>query len=97
VNGSHAPVVGQPVTVRARVDLNGLSPSDVEVQAVIGRVADSGELSDVVTATMTPGMDGSYQAELGLPHVGSVGYTVRVLPHHELLATPAELGRVILA
>ncbi|HEY0498070.1 MAG TPA: alpha-glucan family phosphorylase, partial [Kutzneria sp.] len=97
VNGAQAPVVGQPVTVRARVDLNGLSPSDVEVQAVIGRVADSGELSDVVTATMTPGMDGSYQAELGLPHVGSVGYTVRVLPHHELLATPAELGRVILA
>ncbi|GAA3433197.1 alpha-glucan family phosphorylase [Kutzneria kofuensis] len=97
VNGAHAPVVGQPVTVRARVDLNGLSPSDVEVQAVIGRVADSGELSEVVTATMTPGMDGAYQAELALPHVGSVGYTVRVLPHHELLATPAELGRVILA
>ncbi|MEV6609148.1 alpha-glucan family phosphorylase [Kutzneria sp. NPDC051319] len=97
VNGSQAPVVGQPVTVRARVDLNGLSPSDVEVQAVIGRVADSGELSDVATATMSPGADGAYQAELALPHVGSVGYTVRVLPHHELLATPAELGRVILA
>ena len=90
-------MVGQPVTVRARVDLNGLSPSDVEVQAVIGRVADSGELSDVATATMSPGADGAYQAELALPHVGSVGYTVRVLPHHELLATPAELGRVILA
>jgi starch phosphorylase len=97
VNGAQAPVVGQSVTVRARVDLNGLSPSDVEVQAVIGRVADSGELSEVVTATMTPGMDGAYQAELALPHVGAVGYTVRVLPHHELLATPAELGRVILA
>ncbi|QUQ71306.1 alpha-glucan family phosphorylase [Kutzneria sp. CA-103260] len=97
VNGAQAPVVGQPVTVRARVDLNGLSPSDVEVQAVLGRVADSGELSQVVTATMAPDADGSYQAELALPHVGAVGYTVRVLPHHELLATPAELGRVILA
>ena len=97
VNGAHAPVVGQTVTVRARVDLNGLSPSDVEVQAVIGRVADSGELSEVVTATMAPGDDSAYAADLALPHVGSVGYTVRVLPHHELLATPAELGRVILA
>jgi starch phosphorylase len=97
VNGAQAPVVGQTVTVRARVDLNGLGPSDVEVQAVIGRVADSGELSEVVTATMAPGADGAYQAELALPHAGSVGYTVRVLPHHELLATPAELGRVILA
>jgi glycogen phosphorylase len=97
VNGAHAPVVGQHVTVRARVDLNGLAPSDVEVQAVIGRVADSGDLSDVVTATMAPGADGAYAADLALPHVGSVGYTVRVLPHHELLATPAELGRVILA
>ena len=34
-------------------------------------------------------------------HAGTVANcchgTVRVLPHHELLATPAELGRVILA
>lgn len=97
VNGAQAPVVGHPVTVRARVDLNGLTPADVDVQAVIGRVADSGELSEVVTESMRVDGDGSYVAEVPLPHVGSVGYTVRVLPKHELLATAAELGRVILA
>jgi starch phosphorylase len=32
-----------------------------------------------------------------LPHTGSLGITARVLPKHDLLATPAELGRVILA
>ncbi|MBV8931700.1 MAG: alpha-glucan family phosphorylase [Kutzneria sp.] len=96
VDGAEAPVVGCPVTVRATVDLNGLAPADVAVQAVVGKVADSGELSDVVTTPMAHDGADSYTAEVALPHVGAVGYTVRVLPRHELLATPAELGRVIL-
>jgi len=29
-----------------------------------------------------------------LRRTGAVGYTVRVLPHHELLAAPTELGLV---
>jgi starch phosphorylase len=32
-----------------------------------------------------------------LPVAGSVGYTVRVLPHHPMLASEAELGLVTLA
>jgi starch phosphorylase len=32
-----------------------------------------------------------------LPHAGLTGYTVRVLPSHPLLASPAELGKVVLA
>jgi starch phosphorylase len=32
-----------------------------------------------------------------LPVAGSVGYTVRVLPHHPLLAGDTELGLVTLA
>jgi starch phosphorylase len=92
----HAPVVGAPVRVLATVDLAGLDPSDVEVQAVVGRVSDSDDLTDVVTATMR--LDGGrYVAELPLPHTGSLGVTARVLPRHELLATPAELNRVVLA
>jgi starch phosphorylase len=93
----HAPVVGERVTVHAWVDLAGLSTSDVEVQAVVGRVGDTDELTDVVTASMTPAGNGRYTAELPLPHTGSLGVTARVLPKHELLATPAELSRVVLA
>ena len=32
-----------------------------------------------------------------LPFAGLTGYTVRVLPNHPLLASPAELGKVVLA
>ena len=46
---------------------------------------------------MTHVGDGSYEVETPLPYAGSLGYTVRVLPKHDLLTTPAELGRVVLA
>jgi glycogen phosphorylase len=97
LNGSDTPVLGERVAVSASVDLAGLSPSDVQVQAVIGRVADSDELYDVVTVPMSPNGHGTYAAEVSLPHAGSLGVTARVLPNHELLASPVELGRVVLA
>jgi starch phosphorylase len=95
LNGSDTPVLGERVAVRASVDLAGLSTSDVQVQAVIGRVADSDELFDVVTVPMTPDGNGQYAAEVALPHAGALGVTARVLPNHELLASPVELGRVV--
>jgi starch phosphorylase len=91
------PVIGERVQARASVNLAGLQSSDVEVQAVVGRVGDTDDLLDVVTVTMRPDSDGTYLAELSLPHAGALGYTVRVLPKHDLLASTAELGRVILA
>ncbi|MFT7840094.1 alpha-glucan family phosphorylase [Saccharothrix sp. BKS2] len=96
-NGSAAPLLGSPVGVRARVELAGLEPSEVDVQVALGRVADSDELYDVVTHPMAYTGNGNYEAEVPLPHAGAVGYTVRVLPRHDLLASPAELGRVVLA
>ncbi|WP_026425181.1 alpha-glucan family phosphorylase [Actinokineospora inagensis] len=97
VEDNHSPVIGEIVRVNAVVDLAGLPGSDVEVQAVIGRVDDTDDLSDVVTAVMQPTSDGHYTAELALPHAGALGVTARVLPRHGLLATPAELGKVVLA
>jgi starch phosphorylase len=97
VDDGHAPVVGERVRVLATVDLAGLDASDVEVQGVVGRVGDTDELTDVVTATMTPGEDGRWVAEVTLPHTGSLGVTARVLPKHELLASSAELNRIVLA
>ena len=46
---------------------------------------------------MEPDGIGAFAATLRLPRAGSVGYTVRVLPKHPLLASPAELARVVLA
>ncbi|MGW0516378.1 alpha-glucan family phosphorylase [Crossiella sp. NPDC003009] len=97
-NGSSAtPVLGATVPVTARVELAGLEPAEVEVQAVVGRVDDADELRDVVTVPMRYDGDGRYFAEVELPYAGSAGYTVRVLPRHPLLASAAELGRVVLA
>ncbi|WP_431925683.1 alpha-glucan family phosphorylase [Amycolatopsis tucumanensis] len=90
-------VVGDEVRVRAKVDLAGLAPSEVEVQTVVGRVGDTDELAEPMTVRMEPSQEGEYTATLRLPRAGSLGYTVRILPRHDLLATPAELGKVVLA
>jgi starch phosphorylase len=95
------PVVGAPMTVRAVVDLAGLAPDDVIVEAVVGRVHETDELEDTVRVAMKHvGPDGEgerFEAVVPLPHAGLTGYTVRVLPTHPLLASPAELGKVVLA
>ncbi|GAB3568444.1 alpha-glucan family phosphorylase [Amycolatopsis endophytica] len=90
-------VVGDEVRVRAKVDLAGLEPSEVDVQTVVGRVGDTDELAEPIVVSMSPSREGEYTASLRLPRAGSLGYTVRILPRHDLLATPAELGKVVLA
>jgi starch phosphorylase len=101
VTGSaDTPVLGAPMTVRAAVELGGLASSDVLVQAVVGRADDHDELSGTVVEPMIP-VDHSgdaevFEATVALPHAGVLGYTVRVLPANELLASPVELGKVVL-
>ncbi|SLG97630.1 glycogen phosphorylase [Mycobacteroides abscessus subsp. abscessus] len=92
------PVIGAPLSLTARVDLGGLAVADVTVQAVLGRVSPGDDLSDVTTVEMAhTGSDGGvelFTVETPVPLSGAVGYTVRVLPRHELLASPAELGLI---
>jgi len=92
------------MTVRAAVELAGLQPADVEVQAIVGRVDDRDELRDTVVAPMvavgtgdTSGEGQRFEATMPLPHAGLLGYTVRVLPRHPLMANPAEFGLLHLA
>ena len=96
------PEVGAEMTVRAAVQLAGLDPSDVTVEAVVGRVGETDDLADTVTVAMehvgsADGEGDRFESVVKLPHAGLTGYTVRVLPHNALLATPAELGKVVLA
>ncbi|BBZ43018.1 alpha-glucan family phosphorylase [Mycobacterium parmense] len=97
-----SPVLGSKLTLTATVQLAGLAADEVRVQAVLGRV-DSG---DVLQQPVTVEMSYTGTAEAGsqvfstttpLPLAGAVGYTVRVLPHHPMLATDSELGLVTLA
>ncbi len=96
------PVLGSKLTLTATVQLAGLQPDEVAVQAVIGRVDSGDALVDPVTVEMTHAGTTSGGGEIfstttPLPVAGSVGYTVRVLPHHPMLASDAELGLVTLA
>ncbi len=99
------PELGSKMTVRAAVELAGLLPSDVEVQAVVGRVDDRDELRDTVVVQMEPVGTGDtsddegqrFEATMQLPHAGLLGYTVRALPRHPLMADPAEFGLLHLA
>jgi starch phosphorylase len=92
------PEIGSTLALRAEVELPGLETSDVEVQAAYGRVDDADGLHDVTSVPMThEHTEGSrhwFTATLPLRRTGAFGYTVRVLPHSEYLADPAELGVV---
>ncbi|MFL6294699.1 MAG: alpha-glucan family phosphorylase [Actinomycetes bacterium] len=92
------PEIGSTLALRAEVELPGLTPSDVQVQAAYGRVDDADGLHEVTTLPMAhEHADGSrhwFTATVPLERTGAFGYTVRVLPHSEHLADPAELGVV---
>ncbi|OKH68660.1 glycogen phosphorylase [Mycobacterium sp. SWH-M5] len=96
------PLLGCELTLTATVQLAGLRPDEVVVQAVLGRVDDTDSIVDPVKVPMAhTGPDGNgaevFSACTPLPVAGPVGYTVRVLPHHRLLAGDNELGLVKLA
>jgi glycogen phosphorylase len=96
------PLLGSELTLTATVQLAGLRPDEVVVQAVLGRVNGSDTLVDPVTVPMahTGTADGGnevFSTTTPLPVAGPVGYTVRVLPHHPLLVGDNELGLVTLA
>jgi len=94
-----SPQVGDEVSVRAFVSLGSLSPDDVEVQLVYGKVSPSDTLTETATAPLhhAEAYEADrhrYEGSVRLRRTGPFGYTVRVLPRSERLATPAELGLV---
>ncbi|MCW2622336.1 MAG: alpha-glucan phosphorylase, partial [Frankiales bacterium] len=97
-----APEVGARLGVRATVDLAGIDPSSVTVQAAYGRVDETDTLlAPAVTtlAAVDPDENGlpRFEGEVPLERAGSFGYTVRVLPHHDLLPGDSDLALVATA
>ncbi|MBK3635391.1 glycosyltransferase family 1 protein [Streptomyces asoensis] len=92
--------LGSTLALRVRVGLGDLTPDDVEVQAVSGRVDEEDRITDAATVPLKPAggpdMEGRwlYEGPLSLDRTGPYGYTVRILPSHRLLASGAELGLV---
>ncbi|WP_413319509.1 alpha-glucan family phosphorylase [Agrococcus sp. 1P02AA] len=95
------PVVGDDVRVRAFVELGELRPEDVTVEVVAGTISEEGELRRARRFPLEPvDADGAahrFESAISLPRAGTFGYTVRVVPRHEMLASDAELGLVAYA
>ncbi|HEV2376950.1 MAG TPA: alpha-glucan family phosphorylase [Streptosporangiaceae bacterium] len=90
---------GGRLSVRTSVALGELSTSDVQVEAVYGRVSGNDEITEPGVSVLSlaeTGPDGiaRYAGEVSLGRPGPFGYTVRVVPHHALLAGSAEMGLV---
>jgi starch phosphorylase len=79
-------VSGEAIPLRVAVELAGLRPRDVRVEAVVGRIGVNGQLEDTQVLTM-PAVEqnGSvvvFSREF-VPHqTGRLGYSLRVSPNH---------------
>lgn len=96
---SDQPQIGDRLHVRAFVSLGSLTPDQVRVQFLYGHTSEDDELSDIDAhdlelAESFEGGRHSFAAELPLTRTGSMGYTVRVVPHNRALSNVAELGLV---
>jgi starch phosphorylase len=79
-------LAGVPIPVRAVVNLAGLSPGDVRVEAVVGRIGVNGNLEETQVMSLPPvqqtGSDCVFLKEF-VPHqTGRLGYSLRISPNH---------------
>jgi len=84
-------------TVEAVVALGDLSPDDVQVQLIHGPSGQGQELSSTTVVSMSPSGradDGHlrYTGMFTCERAGRYGITMRIVPAHEDLMSPAEMG-----
>ena len=89
--------VGTKIHVSALVRLGELTPDDIQVQLVTGQVNGDDRLYEprVTPFPAGVGVDGGlrrYEGWVEAKRAGAIGYTVRGVPYHPLLATEAEMG-----
>ena len=95
--------LGRPVEVCAQVFLDALSPEDVSVEIVTGRVNADGDITNFFTTPMHAAEQkdpGSYRFESMIEpgsRSGLYGYAIRVLPKHPDLVSAFLPGRILWA
>jgi starch phosphorylase len=77
---------GTPIPLRAKLNLAGLDPEDVRVEAVVGRIGAEGELKDTQVLTLTPRQKQDnvvlFELEFTPSASGRLGLALRVCPNH---------------
>lgn len=93
------PARGGTICLKAVVALGQLEPGDVAVQAIIGKIGANRDLTDTQAVTLTPvGKDGDglvFEGTVSCERAGYRGYTVRVIPQHDLVSVAHELPLVV--
>lgn len=100
VGVSEDPQIGDMLQVNAYVGLHILSPDDVSVEVAYGRAEENDTLTNITVMELKAQEDlGSgrhlFSGSLLIDRSGPFGYTVRVLPRHDALASKAELGLIV--
>jgi starch phosphorylase len=91
--------VGAKYPVIAEVELGDLTPDDVEVQIYFGKV-DGGEntarnfVNMMNVTKKSKDSKYTYRGEIECKDTGLIGFTLRILPKHELLINPFELSLI---
>ncbi|HEY9725620.1 MAG TPA: alpha-glucan family phosphorylase [Chroococcales cyanobacterium] len=95
-------MVNQPVAVKTRINLAGLTSDDIQVELYQGAVNADGQIMDGIPVAMDyQGTDehncSIYTADVIYNSSGLQGLSLRVLPKHENLSSPYEPGLVLWA
>ncbi len=79
-------LTGTSLPLRARVDLAGLAPGDVRVEAVVGNVGPHGDLEEAQVLTLDPleqqGNVFLFGRDFAPLATGRLGFSVRISPNH---------------
>ena len=95
-NETAQPTTGNDVQLSAHVELGELQEQDVRVEALIGEVNEFGDLERPQALPMSRDdvEAGRWVAQVPFDVPGKFGFTVRAVPQHALLRSPAEMGLV---
>ncbi|MFA6133919.1 MAG: alpha-glucan family phosphorylase [Phycisphaerae bacterium] len=91
--------VGADVRVEAVLNLGQLAPSDVQVELYSGTLDEDGQLNDGMSLPMEQvAQEGDrrvrYAVNMPCSRSGLTGYTVRILPHNDLLVDPHDMSLI---
>ena len=95
--------LGAPLEMSATVFLDTLTPDDVTVESVLGRISADGEITDFVATPMqsrernSAGMHVFHSVVQPTTRSGMYGYAIRLLPKHPQLLTPFLPGLILWA
>jgi len=97
--GEHENPIGIPLVVTVEVDLAGLAPSDVLVQAYYGKLTADGKFEYVDTMDLNTGTKQenghfTFSGELAVDRTGKFGLRFRIRPRHDLLDPVLTLSRL---